>query len=130
VRDTPVLSNHGASRAHLWHNEGVKHAAPEPEPRSWFRRRRAPEGPTVVDVRDDPLPDDPASVIARLARLRDAGLITNAEFERERESLLGEPSAIDLRQIDPRALDPDVRASLEPGVPPQHHGVPPQRTTG
>ena len=84
----------------------------------------------VVDVRDESLPNDPASVIARLGRLRDAGLITNAEFERERESLLADPTTIDLRQIDPRALDPDVRASLEGVVPHQHHGVPPQRDDG
>ena len=79
----------------------------------------------MVDVRDDTLPNDPDSVIARLARLRDAGLITNAEFEAERASLLGEPTVIDLRQIDPEALDPEVRASL--GIPQQQHGVPQQR---
>jgi hypothetical protein len=129
-RDTPGLSNYGASLARIWHNEGVKHAAPEPERRSWFRRRRPEATTTVVDVRDEPLPNDPESVIARLARLRDAGLITNAEFERERASLLGDPATIDLRQIDPRALDADVRASLEQGIPQQHHGVPQQRTDG
>lgn len=69
----------------------MKHAAPEP-PRRWFglrRRRQTPE--PVVDLREAPparLPDDPASVVARLARLRDAGLITNAEYEAERRSLL------------------------------------------
>ena len=69
----------------------------------------------MVDLRDEPLPNDPDSVIARLARLRDAGLITNAEFEREREALLGDPATIDLRQIDPRALDPETRAALDEG---------------
>ena len=93
----------------------MKHAAPEPERRGWFRRRRREAAEPAVDLRDDHLPTDPESVIARLARLRDAGLITNAEFERERETLLGDPATIDLRQIDPRALDPDLRASLEDG---------------
>ena len=121
--DTPGLSKYGAPLARIWHNEGVKHAAPEPERRPWFRRRR-PEATTttVVDVRDDALPTDPASVIARLGRLRDAGLITNAEFERERAALLDAATTIDLRQIDPRALDPEVRASLESGIPPQRDG--------
>ena len=86
--ETPGLSKYGASLARIWHNEGVKHAAPEPERRSWVRRRRPEATTTVVDVRDDPLPNDPESVIARLARLRDAGLITNAEFEKERRALL------------------------------------------
>jgi hypothetical protein len=40
--------------------------------------------------RDDPLPSDPENVVLRLARLRDAGLITNAEFESERKALLGD----------------------------------------
>ena len=93
----------------------MKHAAPEPERRGLFRRRQREVAPPVVDVRDEPLPTDPDSVIARLARLRDAGLITNAEFERERAALLGDPATIDLRQIDARALDPDTRAALDPG---------------
>ncbi|MDA8436260.1 MAG: SHOCT domain-containing protein [Actinomycetales bacterium] len=68
----------------------MKHAAPEP-PRRWFglrRRTRRPE--PVVDLRDvgPALADDPESVVSRLARLRDAGLITNAEFEKERRALL------------------------------------------
>ena len=73
-----------------WHNEDVSHAAPEP-PRRRFFRRRPPA--TVIDLREtksEQLPDDPASVVARLARLRDAGLITNAEFEAERRVLLGQ----------------------------------------
>ena len=47
----------------------------------------------MIDLREtksEQLPDDPASVVARLARLRDAGLITNAEFEAERRVLLGQ----------------------------------------
>lgn len=67
----------------------MKHAAPEPR-RRWFRRAPAPE--PVVDLRDpEPvvLADDPASVVARMARLRDAGLITGAEFEHERQRILG-----------------------------------------
>jgi hypothetical protein len=69
----------------------VKHAAPEPR-RRWFGRRRAPE--PVVDLRDpEPetvvLADDPESVVARMARLRDAGLITAAEFEHEKRRILG-----------------------------------------
>ena len=45
----------------------------------------------MIDLREvEPvLGDDPESVVARLARLRDAGLITNAEFEKERRTLLG-----------------------------------------
>ena len=73
-----------------WDNRAVKHAAPEP-PRRWFGLRRARKAPEpVVDLRDAPPPlaDDPESVVARLARLRDAGLITNAEFEKERRALL------------------------------------------
>ncbi len=44
----------------------------------------------MVDLRDvgPALADDPESVVSRLARLRDAGLITNAEFEKERRALL------------------------------------------
>jgi hypothetical protein len=69
---------------------GVKHATPDP-PRRWFGLRRAPKQPEpVVDLREVPQPtDDPEAVVARLARLRDAGLITNAEFEKERRALLG-----------------------------------------
>ena len=66
----------------------MSHAAPGPQ-RRWFFRRKRPA--PVVDLRDrsaEHLPDDPASIIARLARLRDAGLITNSEFEEERRTLL------------------------------------------
>ncbi len=44
----------------------------------------------MIDLRESavPLADDPESVVSRLARLRDAGLITNAEFEKERRALL------------------------------------------
>jgi hypothetical protein len=68
----------------------VKHAAPPPR-RRWFGLRRAPQRPEpVIDLRTPPpaLADDPESVVSRLARLRDAGLITNAEFEKERRALL------------------------------------------
>lgn len=65
----------------------MKHAAPEPR-RRWFGRRSAPE--PVVDLRDEPvvLADDAESVVARMARLRDAGLITAAEFEHEKRRIL------------------------------------------
>jgi len=78
----------------------VKHAAPEP-PRRWFGLRRAQD--PVVDLRDqDPpdtpdtvtLADDAASVVARMARLRDAGLITAAEYEHERRRILESESGI------------------------------------
>ncbi len=86
------MSNTQTWSAQPWHNQRVKHATPHP-PRRWFGLRRAPKKPeTVVDLREvlpPPLGDDPESVIARLARLRDAGLITNAEFEKERRQLLG-----------------------------------------
>jgi len=84
------LSNPKTWTAQPWHNGDVKHATPDP-PRRWFGLRRAPKQPErVVDLREVALPaDDPESVVARLARLRDAGLITNAEFEKERRELLG-----------------------------------------
>jgi hypothetical protein len=86
------LTNIGTWSPQPWHNRPVKHATPDP-PRRWFGLRRAPKQPEpVVDLREgepDLLGDDPESVIARLARLRDAGLITNAEFEKERRALLG-----------------------------------------
>lgn len=65
----------------------MKHAAPEPR-RRWFGRRSDPE--PVVDLRDEPvvLADDAESVVARMARLRDAGLITAAEFEHEKRRIL------------------------------------------
>ena len=69
----------------------MKHAAPEP-PRRWFGLRRSPTPAPVVDLRE-PEPvvvaDDPESVVARMARLRDAGLITPAEYEHERQRILG-----------------------------------------
>jgi hypothetical protein len=72
----------------------VKHAAPEP-PRRWFGLRRAADPEPVVDLRE-PEPvvvaDDPESVVARMARLRDAGLITPAEYEHERRRILGAPA--------------------------------------
>jgi hypothetical protein len=84
------LSNPQTWTAQSWNNGGVKHATPDP-PRRWFGLRRAPKQPEpVVDLREVPMPsDDPEAVVARLARLRDAGLITNAEFEKERRALLG-----------------------------------------
>jgi hypothetical protein len=80
-----------------WNNSRVNRADDENPRRGvsrWFRRRTpAP----VIDLReerrarrDDPLPSDPESVVLRLARLRDAGLITNSEFESERKTLLGD----------------------------------------
>jgi hypothetical protein len=85
------LTNIGTWSTQPWHNRPVKHATPDP-PRRWFGLRRARTQPEpVVDLREvaPPLADDPDSVITRLARLRDAGLITNAEFEKERRALLG-----------------------------------------
>ena len=85
-----TLTNNRAPGRPAWHKRRVKHAAPEP-PRRWFGLRRAAAGPEpVIDLRDSEqvLADDPESVVSRLARLRDAGLITNAEFEKERRSLL------------------------------------------
>lgn len=84
------MTNNRAPEAEPWHKRRVKHAAPEP-PRRWFGLRRAPRAQEpVIDLREtEPvLADDPESVVSRLARLRDAGLITNAEFEKERRSLL------------------------------------------
>lgn len=80
----------GAPEAVPWHKRGMKHAAPKPR-RRWFGLRRAARQPEpVIDLRAvEPLPtDDPEAVVSRLARLRDAGLITNAEFEKERRTLL------------------------------------------
>ncbi len=86
------MTNIGTWSTQPWHNRPVKHATPDP-PRRWFGLRRARTQPeAVVDLREvapPPLADDPDSVITRLARLRDAGLITNAEFEKERRALLG-----------------------------------------
>ena len=84
------MTNSRAAGPRPWHKRRVKHAAPEP-PRRWFGLRRAPRRPEpVVDLREvgPALADDPESVVSRLARLRDAGLITNAEFEKERRALL------------------------------------------
>ncbi|HET7901778.1 MAG TPA: hypothetical protein VFL59_11375 [Candidatus Nanopelagicales bacterium] len=74
----------------------MKHAAPEPE-RRWFGLRRAKE--PVVDLREPEaetvvIADDAASVVARMARLRDAGLITAAEYEHERRRILGSENGI------------------------------------
>lgn len=78
----------------------AKHARPEPR-RGWFGRRRSREEQPVVDLRDElpesgldlrdavVLADDPESVLARMSRLRDAGLITTAELEAERRRILG-----------------------------------------
>ena len=83
------MSNPQTWTAQSWNNGRVKHATPDP-PRRWFGLRRAPKQPEpVVDLREADLPsDDPEAVIARLARLRDAGLITNVEFDKERRALL------------------------------------------
>jgi hypothetical protein len=84
-----TLTNMQTWTVQPWHNRRVEHATPDP-PRRWFGLRRAATAPQpVVDLREVGLPSDPESVIARLARLRDAGLITNAEFEKERRTLLG-----------------------------------------
>jgi hypothetical protein len=79
-----------APEAVPWDKRGMKHAAPEPR-RRWFGLRRAARQPEpVIDLRaaEPVLPEDPETVVSRLARLRDAGLITNAEFEKERRTLL------------------------------------------
>ena len=68
----------------------AKHARPEPR-RRWFglRAPAAPEPEPVVDLREVVvLADDPESVLARMTRLRDAGLITTAELEAERRRIL------------------------------------------
>ena len=89
--DRQTLTNIDAPGGRAWHKGHVKHVTPKP-PRRWFGLgRREPEQPEpTVDLREveRPLADDPESVVARLARLRDAGLITNAEFEKERRSVL------------------------------------------
>lgn len=80
----------------------MKHEVPT-QPRRWFGRRPAgvstaepavdvsldPAADLFVDLRapDHELPDDVDSVLARLARLRDAGLMTPAEYEDERKRL-------------------------------------------
>ena len=90
--DGQTLTNTETWPSGAWHNRRMKHAAPQPR-RRWFGLGRAPKQPEpVVDLRDvepPPLATDPESVVVRLARLRDAGLITNAEFEKERRALLG-----------------------------------------
>ena len=66
-----------------------------PSARKWFGLRRVPVQPDpLVDLRE-PVDEskyeikyDAESVIGRLSRLRDAGLITNAEFDKERRALL------------------------------------------
>jgi hypothetical protein len=62
-----------------------------PSPRRWFTARRAQaQTEPVLDLRqaDGELRYDAHSVLARLEGLRDAGLITNAELEKERRTLL------------------------------------------
>ncbi len=81
----------------------MKHLAP-PQPAAARRRwltlwvSSEDEGAMTIDLRSRPdhdaLPDDPDSVIARLARLRDARLLSAAEFERERRAILGASSAV------------------------------------
>jgi hypothetical protein len=54
--------------------------------RRWWRRR----APDVIDVRAEPtvdVRDDPDAVLARLTRMREAGLLTAAEYETERARL-------------------------------------------
>jgi hypothetical protein len=80
-----------------WQNEDMTHATASIPPSGrarWFRRRGTY---SVVDLRllapvPERLPSDPELVIARLTRLRDTGLITNAEFEAERRSLQQKPA--------------------------------------
>ncbi|MBI1379175.1 MAG: hypothetical protein GC157_17105 [Frankiales bacterium] len=62
----------------------------------WWRRPTA----QVVDLREqraarrsDLLPSDPDGVVQRLVRLREAGLITQAEYEAERRALRTRGSA-------------------------------------
>ncbi|MSV42518.1 MAG: hypothetical protein F2911_03505 [Actinobacteria bacterium] len=60
--------------------------------RRWFGLRRNAADQHVIDLREksaDPLADDRASVLARLARLRDAGLLTESEYQETRHSILG-----------------------------------------
>jgi len=71
----------------------VTHAGPD-RPRGWFARlRRRPAADTpVVDLRDPARPTpttEDAAVLDHLTRLRDAGLITNAELDKERRSMRG-----------------------------------------
>ena len=69
--------------------------------RRWLGLRpAAPEPETVVDLREPPpvvLRDDVETVLAKLGQLRDAGLITAAEYETEkqriREAWRGAPPA-------------------------------------
>lgn len=60
----------------------------------------------MVDLRDestDELPDDVGSVLARLARLRDAGLMSTAEYEDERKRLQPNLPALHLDEEQPVA---------------------------
>ena len=94
------MSNRSAAPAAVWDEGRVSHASSD-RPRGWFarlRRRRepaqaetpAPPEPTI-DLRDSARPsaEDPAVVLEQLTRMRDAGIITNAELDRERRTLLG-----------------------------------------
>ena len=93
------MSNRSAAPAGVWDEGPVSHASPD-RPRGWFarlRRRREPAEPQgqtraepTIDLRDSARPsaEDPAVVLEHLTRMRDAGLITNAELDRERRALL------------------------------------------
>jgi hypothetical protein len=85
------MTNPVADAGSAWHEGRV---APRIPGLSWLGRRRhgqheAP--PDTIDLREPvrPVPEGSAAVLERLAQLRDAGLITNAEYEKERRSLLG-----------------------------------------
>jgi len=87
------MSNLGAPAGSAWHEGRV---APRMPGLSWFGRRRHGQheldpGPDMVDLREPvrPAADGPAVLLERLGQMRDAGLITNAEYEKERHSLLG-----------------------------------------
>jgi len=64
------------------------------DPAPWWQQIRSQDDePDIpeIDLREEvaPLSDEPEDVLARLARLRDAGLLTPAEFEDERRAMLG-----------------------------------------
>lgn len=94
------MSNRSAATAGVWDEGRVSHASPD-RPRGWFarlRRRREPAqtqsqtpAEPTIDLRDSARQsaEDPAVVLEQLTRMRDAGLITNAELDRERRTLLG-----------------------------------------
>ena len=69
----------------------MKHAAPEPTPAKRRRWWRSPgdEGSVTIDLRERTgQGEDPVAVIARLARLRDARLLTQEEFEAESRAII------------------------------------------